>query len=344
MQKVFYKYSKYLDFVSIKSLTKMTGCKSVFPFYHVISDDDVIHIKHLYKIRTVNDFVKDLEFLLKEYDPIDPKELITNYKNGIFNSKPGFLLTFDDGLSEFYKIIAPILLQKGIPSICFLNSDFVDNKDLFFRFKTSILIEKLIQSPISSSVKNVLKVYLSNHDMRYDDDYNFLYSITFKNRHYLDEIAGILEVDFRDYLKKYKPYLDTSEINELIRQGFLFGSHSIDHPKYLELPLEQQIFQTEQSVAKITTNFNLDYKVFSFPFTDFGLSKSLFDKLFSDKQNIIDLSFGCAGLKQDECIKNIQRIPLEVDNFTAKEIIYGEYMYYLAKGILKKNSIKRFKM
>jgi hypothetical protein len=285
-----------------------------------------------------------LEFLLKEYDPIDPKELITNYKNGIVINTPGFLLTFDDGLSEFYKIIAPILLQKGIPSICFLNSDFVDNKDLFFRFKTSILIEKLIKSPITLPVKNVLKEYLSDHHMRYDDDYNFLYSINFINRQHLDEIARILEVDFRDYLKKFKPYLDTSEINELIKQGFLFGSHSIDHPKYLELPLEQQIFQTEQSVAKISTKFNLDYKVFSFPFTDFGLSKNLFEILYADKQNVIDLSFGCAGLKQDECIKNIQRIPLEVDNFSAKEIIYGEHMYYLAKGILRKNSIKRFYM
>jgi peptidoglycan/xylan/chitin deacetylase (PgdA/CDA1 family) len=341
MQKAFYKFSRYSDFVPLKFLKVLTGVNSIFPFYHVISDDDVVHIKHLYKIQTVNNFKKDLEFLLKNYDPIDPNELISASRNGSDIQRNGFLLTFDDGLSEFYDIIAPILRQKGIPAICFLNSGFIDNKDLFYRYKVSLLIERLNKSSVSLSAGKSLQEYLLSHNMPYDESGNFLYLINYLNRNFLDEIARILEVDFGKYLSEHKPYLETREIKELIKQGFLFGSHSIDHPRYADLTLDQQIFQTESSVQKIVLDFGLEYKLFSFPFTDFGISKNLFEALHHDKESIVDLSFGCAGLKKDECRKNIQRIPFEVEGFSAREILYGEYFYYLAKGILGKNRIIR---
>jgi peptidoglycan/xylan/chitin deacetylase (PgdA/CDA1 family) len=341
MQKYLYKLSGLIDFIPLRYLKKLTGQPFIFPFYHAVSDRNIIHIKHLYSIRNTKEFQRDLDFLLKEYDPVDPKELITNYKTGVVPKKPGFLLTFDDGLSEFYSIIAPILKKKGIPAICFLNSGFIDNKALFFRYKVSILKEKLIKSALSPAVKKELAGCLSEHKIPYDDRYDFLYSVNYLNRQSLDEMAAILEVDFQDYLDKNKPYLRTDEIEELISQGFLFGAHSIDHPKYSDLPFEQQVFQTEQSIYEITRNFLLDYKLFSFPFTDFGLSKSLFDILFAGDRRIADLSFGCAGLKKDECLYNIQRIPLEVENFSAREIIYGEYLYYFAKSLLKRNMIRR---
>jgi hypothetical protein len=56
---------------------------------------------------------------------------------------------------------------------------------------------------------------------------------------------------------------------------------------------------------------------------------------------MVDLTFGSAGLKQDEFNKNLQRIPMETDHFSAEDIIYGEYFYYLFKTLLNKNMIKR---
>ena len=37
----------------------------------------------------------------------------------------------------------------GIPAAFFLNSRFVDNKALFYRFKSSILVETLQKGPLS---------------------------------------------------------------------------------------------------------------------------------------------------------------------------------------------------
>ena len=48
------------------------------------------------------------------------------------------LLTFDDGLSECYQVVAPILKEKGIPATFFLCSAFVDNHELAYRFQEEL--------------------------------------------------------------------------------------------------------------------------------------------------------------------------------------------------------------
>ncbi|WP_262708643.1 polysaccharide deacetylase family protein [Natronoflexus pectinivorans] len=54
-----------------------------------------------------------------------------------------FHLTFDDGLSEIYHETIPILEKKGIPATIFLNTGFIDNKKMFYRFKSSLVIESI---------------------------------------------------------------------------------------------------------------------------------------------------------------------------------------------------------
>jgi peptidoglycan/xylan/chitin deacetylase (PgdA/CDA1 family) len=138
-------------------------------------------------------------------------------------------------------------------------------------------------------------------------------------------------------LQQNRPYLESRQINELIEQGFHFGAHSIDHPLYADIDEQEQLRQAKQSIEEITASFNLDYRLFAFPFSDYGVSKRFFEQL-SDS---VDLTFGTSGLKHDSCMFNKQRIPVESRNYTAQEIIYGEYLYYICKMLLHKNRIKR---
>jgi peptidoglycan/xylan/chitin deacetylase (PgdA/CDA1 family) len=340
MNTTFYHTSNYLNIIPLKTFIGLSGQKTIFPFYHLISDEPVNHVKHLYKVRTTREFVRDLDFLLKEFEPVDPGEFLSGHNQGSGRKKPGFVLSFDDGLSQFYHIIAPILLQKGIPAIVFLNSGFIDNKDLFFRYKASILKESLLQVPANDKVLSTIKAWTVERGIPFDSRYDFLFSFNYKNRHDLDQLAGILGIDFQDYLKTQKPYLETGQIKQLLKQGFRVGSHSTDHPKYMDISLEEQLWQTVESTDYITATFALDYKLFAFPFTDYGVSKIFFDTVFS-AQRILDLSFGCAGMKNDECPRNIQRIPLEIGSFSAEEIIRGEYLYYLFKKTVNRNKIRR---
>lgn len=336
-----YQLSKVLKNIPLRLLIKLTGQNLITPFYHTVSNSELIHIKHLYNVRTSKEFEKDLDFFLKFYNPIDYYQLIDSITQNRAIKKKSFLLSFDDGLSEFYNIIAPILKKKGISAICFLNPSFIDNKDLFFRYKESILIHYLNNSEFSKDKKNEISFWFKKHKLILNSNFNILLSINYSERNKLDDLAMLIGVDFNEYLVKKKPYLSTIQVNSLIEQGFLFGAHSIDHPMYSFLSEDEQIKQTEISIKEIIDMYNLNYRIFSFPFTDYNVKKSFFNKVFSNNNPIANLTFGSAGLKHDSCSKNIQRIPIEIDRFSAKDIIIGEYLYYILKSFINKNTINR---
>jgi len=335
MNVFFYKIFQYLKVIPLNVLIRGTGQRNIYPFYHAVSDEEIIHIKHLYKVRTVKEFERDLDFLLKCYTPVDFHTLKTNSST----KENTFLLSFDDGLREFYEVIAPVLLRKGIPAVCFLNSGFIDNKDLFFRYKTSLLLEKLINGKISDNLHKEIARWFESKGLK--SDYQSLLSINYLNKNCLDELAKILEIDFQIYLQKVQPYLTSEQIQNLITQGFDFGAHSIDHPQFSDLSEAKQLEQTRQSIQAVTEKFHLNYKTFSFPFTDYGVSLNFFHTVFDKDNPLADITFGCAGLKKDSCPKNLQRIPIEIDDFSAREVVYGEYLYYLCKYLFNKNTINR---
>jgi len=126
---IFKASSIFTCFIPTKLLIKLSGKKIIYPFYHIISDNPPPHIKHLYPIRSVKQFEKDLDFLQKYFTA-------SEFDSG--NNKPQFILSFDDGLSEVYDIVAPILKRRNIPAIFFVNSAFVDNKDIFKNYIFSL--------------------------------------------------------------------------------------------------------------------------------------------------------------------------------------------------------------
>lgn len=295
---------------SHKQLIGLSEKKLILPFYHIVSDNTPTHVANLYPHKSVSSFRNDLDYLLKHFEPISLQELIEIKKNNLPLKKNCFHLTFDDGLSEFYHVVAPILLEKKIPATVFLNSNFIDNKALFFRYKASILAEEL-------TADNVL-------------------DFSYQQENELDELAKIFDIRWEDYLASHQPYLTSIQIQELINQGFTFGAHSKDHPLYSELTLEEQLEQTLSSLEVISNQFKLDYNVFSFPFTDDKVSSSFFDAI----ANKPDLTFGSAGLKEDSVKTNLQRIPMET-KFDAEVHIKIQYVAYLIKRLVGKWIIKR---
>ena len=327
-----HRVSKGMGIIPTSFLQRMSNQQLILPFYHAISDEEMPHIKHLYPVKGVKAFVKDLDFILKHYTPIDYTEFKTLSETQKKSHKPSFLLSFDDGLREFHDVIAPILLQKGIPAICFLNSNFIDNKDLFYRYKSSLLIDKLEKEPhLTSKIRTLLP-----HS---EDIPKQILSINYQNQDLLNELAGFMEYDFNDFLANQSPYLTSEQINSLIKQGFHFGAHSLDHPEYQHIELEEQIRQTKESVQKICTDFSFDYKIFSFPFTDYNVSTKFFKQL--KEHNIAEYTFGCAGQKKDSVPTNFQRIPFEMAHLSGKEILNAELLYYVLKMPFGKNRITR---
>ena len=317
----------------LQKLIKITNQTSMIPFYHMVTDKEDTFANYLFLPRKINDFKTDLEVLLKHYQYVTLQELIKLKKEKKRNNKPVFHLTFDDGLANFYTIVAPILEKKNLTATVFVNTDFIDNKALFYRYKASLLIQFYEKSNVEIQSKF--------HDFFKGDKAikKKLLAINYNNKHVLDELASIINFSFNDYLSKYKPYLSSSQIKDLIKRGFTIGAHSKDHPLFSDISTKEQIKQTKESLAFLIKNFDLDYKVFSFPFTDLNVKKDFFNLI--NKEISLDLSFGTSGIKKDLIENNLQRMFFEIGGKNAKKYLLKEYTKYLVKITLNKHIMPR---
>lgn len=304
------------------------------PVYHNVSDEYLPHLKHIIKYKNTKEFETDLDFLTKQFQFVNWEEF-KDFHNGNFKSgKKIALLTFDDGLREFYDIVVPILERKGIYAINFINPKFIDNQDLMFRCKASLIIEK-----ISECDKKRAKIaeLLGQKNPAAKTLIKKIGLINYLNQSKLDQLAENIDLDFNDFLKNRKPYLSSEQLKLLSEKGFGISAHSWDHPLFFELSTEEQIKSVNLSLDYLEKN-GFAAESFAFPFTDFGIKQDFFEELFKNRN--LFCSFGSAGVKTDSFAKNFQRIPMETGE-TAEEIFKNEITYFQMKKVLYKNKIRR---
>ena len=117
---------KILYAVAQKQFVRFFSKQSIFPTYHLVNNDNRKHISHLYPYKNETQFNQDLDVLEKNYTQLNIQHLIEKGKI----PEKSFLISFDDGLSEIYTKIYPILKSRNVNAVFFINPDFVDNKSL----------------------------------------------------------------------------------------------------------------------------------------------------------------------------------------------------------------------
>jgi len=320
--------SPLIEAVPLSLSRWVSSCNLIIVYYHVVSDAPLPHIENLYRYKNVRKFTEDLDFLLKNYSPVELSEVIQWVRGDRTLAPDSFLLTFDDGLSETHDIIAPILSEKGIPATFFVSSAFLDNRELCYLHKISLLADHIKQG-ISPHAEREVRGMLIEMGLPGSPLAEEIGRVHYKQRDRLDAIAELLGLDFQEYLSATRPYLTSEEVREMIRKGFTIGSHSIDHPYYSDLSLKDQLFQTVTSTMEIRQRFELDYGAFAFPHNDLGVSREFFDKI--EENGLIDISFGTGGMLKGALERHRQRVSLEDPSLTAKEILAWEYtrrIYY----------------
>lgn len=310
-------------------LRRISAINPIVVYYHIVSNAEVAHIKNLYAFRTVQEFTRDLEVLLKFFHPSSLQDFLGTIDGRQTLVRSSFILTFDDGLKECYEIIDPILKSYSIPATFFVCSAFVDNKELAYDHKKSLLNGQLETKSWSGIQQAEVHARLKNVGINEASPGRGLLCVDYARRHVLDEIATILEYDFTAYLKETQPYLTSEQIRDLVKFGHAVGGHSIDHPRYADLPIGDQLYQTLASVKFVKERFGIDYGAFSFPHSDAHVSRKFFRELFAAGE--VDLCFGNQGLLKDSVQRNIQRFSMEKTHMPA-EAILGKA---LARGLVK---------
>lgn len=329
---------RILSKIPFRILERLSPTELLIPYYHMISDEEILHVKHLYEYKTIRDFKKDVDFLLKKYSPISLIEILELIKKGRPLPEKVFLMTFDDGFREMYDVVAPILIEKGISATFFINSAFIDNKQMCYLNKASLMIHQFTIK-WSKRLEQKLAEILHDSGIRFYNIKDGILSIPYQKKDILDDIAVIMNINFEEYLFVKKPYLSSSQINKLIEQGFTIGAHSIDHPLYALISLEDQIHQTIESLKYIRDKFQLNYGVFAFPHSDHNVSIEFFKRLLGS--GLSDLSFGTAGLMNDSISNHYQRFSLEKPNTAAEKIVAFQYARKMIKHLMQSDTITR---
>jgi len=216
--------------IPLKWLKAASPIRVISPFHHLVSDEPVPYIEKLYAFKNSRQFEADLDYLLRHFRPLSLEEVIQQEKTGQPFEQPGFLICFDDGLRSVYETAAPILLRKGVPAAFFINPAFVDNKDIFYNFKKGLILDKFDRTAISESTLAEGSRLLGQKFANPVEFRTSIRSVNYLNRHLMDNLGNLFQLDFDTFRKEQRPFMTTQQIKELIGKGFGVGSHSIAFP------------------------------------------------------------------------------------------------------------------
>ncbi len=335
-KRLIYYVSKTFPF---RLMRQLSNHNLILPFYHLVTDAPSPLVKHLYPVSNVGQFIKDLDFLQHNFDSASFDEVLDFAGSKSYTGKPKFFLSFDDGFSECFNVILPILKERKLPAAFFINPAFVGNRQLSHRQKVSLIIEHILSNGNGKWIEEA-ETLLGVKFKRQVDLIKVIKNFTIADTTAIDELAVVFNVDFNTALQKYKPYMDVSQLRMLQDAGYIIGSHSYDHPEFNLLSEDEMKDQINRSFEFLERELDVKVRIFSFPFHDIGVPLSFFYLLQNDAG--VRASFGTSGIKSDNAPGHIHRIPMELKGFKgAESIIRSEYFYYLGKALAGKNLVQR---
>ena len=214
--------------------------QTIFTYYHTVNNEKLNYLDNLFSFKNEKHFKNDIELLLNNYQPLNPDFFLKDFK---YNQIPKnhFLLTFDDGLSQIFDVVAPILYEKKISAIFFVNPHYIDNKNFFVRHVISVLIDIILNNKYDKEIIQEINYLLSlKKSSSKSLLINDLKKINFDSENILLRITELLKVDINTELKKKKPFISKNQIKEMIDMGFYFGGHTMTHPRLNTINYDDQ--------------------------------------------------------------------------------------------------------
>ena len=297
-------FESTLEQLPIGRLCRLAGAGLIAPCYHVAGDEPLPHVRHLYPHRTLRQFEAELDFLLGRFWPVSLADLAAAAASGQALPKNAFFLSFDDGFREMAEGVAPLCRRKGVPAAFFLTTGFLDNRMLGYRHKASLLIERCQALGLGRALP-VLEAVWRQAGLDPDavvDPRASLLSVSWRQSGVLDACAVALEVDFDAYLRDARPYLTCDQAAQMARDGFALGGHSVDHPRYAELSLDEQLDQTRRCMEYLKIRFPGGPAAFAFPFVSDGVTRAFYTAVFGERTADLVFCIGEAPAGDSRCV------------------------------------------
>ena len=252
-----------MEFSKIKPFLK-NRLTSVF--YHIVSERPSILVKNLYRPRSYEKFKEDIEFFLKNFNPVSLVDIENNIENGCPLPEYPLYLSFDDGHCENYQNVVDFLLKRSFPATFFVASSTINNKKILLPHLKSIIIEKMKTIKISQLKKLARELNMPIRENYKGDLLKEIKSVrNYSTDDTLKKIANIIEIDEDEILKKNAPYFSEYDLLCLKNRGFTIGSHSHNHFKFSTISDECQAEEIGLSISTVRKISGEKKVAFSFP-------------------------------------------------------------------------------
>lgn len=236
-------------------------------FYHAISDHPMDHVRHLYPVVPVEGFINALRTMQDNFNIVTYEQIQECYNQKKPFPPKALHFSFDDGFSECYNVVRPILIKMGIPCTFFLTIDWLDNHVLYFRHELSIFVARFKTLDPPSRQEVIWRVnqrfgLSSPNDTAFID---WLTGFREPDDKVLEEMRSLFNFDPDQFLSSNQPYLSRSQVKEMHQDGFTIGAHGLSHRKLGFIPREEvgvEIVGACDSIQAITQQ---QVVPFSFP-------------------------------------------------------------------------------
>jgi peptidoglycan/xylan/chitin deacetylase (PgdA/CDA1 family) len=263
----------------------------VCPVYHTAWSGARRFWNGRYAVKSIRQLEQDLDVLQQTGEPVSLHDLL-EWSSGRRPRPRGWFLSFDDGYRELATEIAPLLQRRGIPATFFLCSSLIDNQQAFFEDFAGWVADALqgsseaaLQAAAAAAAEHGLTLAQALHSR-------------VPRRNLLCRLAEIVQFDVAGWLASEQPYLTSGQVRELLAAGFTIGAHSLDHPLFSEITPGEGLRQVQHSLQWLNERFQVQERVFAFPYGEFDLPLSFLRSL----QGVsgLQMLFGTRGIVQDE--------------------------------------------
>lgn len=218
---------------------------------------------------TLAHFRRQIRWFSNRYELITVDEVLNRVgaKNGLTNA---VCVTTDDGLAD-NEIFAEIVADCGGRMTLFLNTAFLDNRDLMWRHKVNYIVSVTDVTQQKALIgdlvgRNSSRLSLPQSGRTTLRDWSQFWPMEQKDS-LATELwtnAGLAPVS--DFMDWHTPYLSWPQVRALVADGHAIGTHTVSHPDCSRLTWNELRHEITESARIIREQTGRSVQALTYPF------------------------------------------------------------------------------
>ncbi|GJL63103.1 MAG: hypothetical protein NPIRA04_17570 [Nitrospirales bacterium] len=290
-----------------------------YPFFRFL------HLEH---------FLQQLDWLKATYGFASREEFVST----LTTKQPcnGVVLTFDDGFSDHFHHVFPVLKERGLWGIFFIPTRVFSNAKLLDVHRIHLVIGKvggvrameILEDLITEEMltDQYIEDFKRKTYRRQDNDAatnrfkrTLNYFIAYEWRESV--LDRLVETTFNDdFPKAPEFYLTPSQTKELHDHGMMIGSHSVNHFVFSKLGTEQQQREIQESFTSLENIVGEKISSFCYPYGGFHTFTSETESLLSHQG--AKFSFNVEA--RDITVNDLQNRPQALPRYDCNAFPFGQ--------------------